>query len=652
MRFRRSGTTDRIGLVRTARIDRRVDQVVARANPGDIAVIDVIDLDRGTADQLVSAGVSAVVNASATCSGRFPVHGAQTLLDAGVLLVDDVGGEVFSKVRDGDTVRLDGPSVYAAGEHVVDGEVQSGETVAAAEERARAGLHERVGALVADAAHRLDRESADVVDGDRFPAMTTGFAAAVVAVVGAAATPDELKAVRTLVRGRRALVVGVGAGADRAREAKLRPALVVLGRGSVPSGGVDGAREVLVLDGADLDTRVPPGTPRVHASSFGSPEDTAVLLAHQRGAALVVTAGVDESLGGVLDRAVVAGSAPVVTRLRGGGRDLAAAAAASLPIRRRRGLRGLGRIVLVLTLLAGAAVGGAALERQRSENASAEAAADAAAAARAESAQARAFEATVAPALVADRLAGRAVAVVVLPGAKGVAASVKTLQDAGAAVSGPFALTSRYLDPARARVLRDLAVTVAAPAVRSAVEAQPDATPAEVQLDEVLASTLLASRVTTVGAADAATGTLVKGLAELGAVDAPGSGAATAKADLVVVLAPANGDASSLDRAAALVAALARHGKAVVIARTAPTSAADAETPGLVGGLRAGEPVPTLATVDDGASVTGRVATVLALSSLLAGGHGGAYGSAADATAPLPGDVVAAPSPIGTASQG
>src|SRR6478735_6474901 len=173
VKLRRTSTTERPGLVRTVRIDRRVDQLVARANPGEIAVIDVIDLDRGTAEQLVAAGVSAVVNASATSSGRFPVHGAQTLLEAGVVLVDDVGGEVFSRVRDGDTVRLDGADLYAAGDRAASGAVQSDETVAEIDAIAREGLRARVSTLVADAGRRLTSDSGHLLEGDGFPAMIT-----------------------------------------------------------------------------------------------------------------------------------------------------------------------------------------------------------------------------------------------------------------------------------------------------------------------------------------------------------------------------------------------------------------------------------------------------------------------------------------------
>ena len=72
------------GLVGTARVDRRTRDLLPRLRPGDIAVVDHLDLDRATAQALVDAGVVAVVDASAFISGRYPNLGPQTLADAGV----------------------------------------------------------------------------------------------------------------------------------------------------------------------------------------------------------------------------------------------------------------------------------------------------------------------------------------------------------------------------------------------------------------------------------------------------------------------------------------------------------------------------------------------------------------------------------------
>ncbi|HSS25459.1 MAG TPA: thiamine pyrophosphokinase, partial [Mycobacterium sp.] len=64
-----SRSTSRPGLTGTARVDRNIDRLLRRVCPGDIVVLDVLDLDRITADALVEADIAAVVNASPSVSG-------------------------------------------------------------------------------------------------------------------------------------------------------------------------------------------------------------------------------------------------------------------------------------------------------------------------------------------------------------------------------------------------------------------------------------------------------------------------------------------------------------------------------------------------------------------------------------------------------
>ena len=79
-----------------ARLDRRTKDLTKRLRPGDIAVIDHVDLDRVSADALVACKVSAVVNASPSISGRYPNLGPGIIVDSGIPLLDNVGKQIFS----------------------------------------------------------------------------------------------------------------------------------------------------------------------------------------------------------------------------------------------------------------------------------------------------------------------------------------------------------------------------------------------------------------------------------------------------------------------------------------------------------------------------------------------------------------------------
>src|SRR5690242_21761883 len=103
----------RPGVVGTARVDRDIDRLLRRVGPGDVVVIDALDLDRITADALVEANVAAVVNASPSISGRYPNLGPEVLVGNGVVLIDETGPEVLKKVKDGARVRLHEGGAYA-----------------------------------------------------------------------------------------------------------------------------------------------------------------------------------------------------------------------------------------------------------------------------------------------------------------------------------------------------------------------------------------------------------------------------------------------------------------------------------------------------------------------------------------------------------
>src|ERR687894_2009888 len=88
------------GVTGTVRVDRRTKNLTKRLRPGDIAVIDHVDIDRVSADSLVACRVAAVVNAAPSTSGRYPNLGPEILVNAGIPLVDGVGKEVLSAVKE------------------------------------------------------------------------------------------------------------------------------------------------------------------------------------------------------------------------------------------------------------------------------------------------------------------------------------------------------------------------------------------------------------------------------------------------------------------------------------------------------------------------------------------------------------------------
>src|SRR4051794_3710506 len=95
------------GVVAVARADKRTKNLTKRLRPGEIAVIDHLDLDRVSAEALVACRAGAVVNASPSTSGRYPNLGPEILVEAGIPLVDDLGRDVMDAVVEGEILRLE-----------------------------------------------------------------------------------------------------------------------------------------------------------------------------------------------------------------------------------------------------------------------------------------------------------------------------------------------------------------------------------------------------------------------------------------------------------------------------------------------------------------------------------------------------------------
>ncbi len=88
------------------RSGRRTKLLVRQLARGDIALIDHLDIDRVSAEELIEAGARAVLNTRASSGGSYPNQGPALLLEAGIPLIDLDGAELFERVRDGERIEL------------------------------------------------------------------------------------------------------------------------------------------------------------------------------------------------------------------------------------------------------------------------------------------------------------------------------------------------------------------------------------------------------------------------------------------------------------------------------------------------------------------------------------------------------------------
>jgi uncharacterized membrane-anchored protein len=324
---RRARPEDAAGVTGPARLDRRTKHLTGRLRPGDIAVIDHVDLDRVSAEELVARGVAAVVNAAPSTSGRYPNLGPQILVDAGIPLVDGVGGAVFSRVKEGAAVRLDGGTLHAAnGTVLAAGQVQDAGTVAAAAAAARAGLATQLEAFAVNTVDYVRRERGLLLDGVGVPDVRTRIEGRHVLVVARGYDHvRDLAALRPYIRDHRPVLIGVDAGADALLEAGYVPDLVVGDMDSVSDAALTCGAEVVVH--AYPDGTAPGlarvrelGVPAITFPAAATSEDIALLLADDKGAQLIVAVGTHATLVEFLDKGRGGMASTFLTRLRLGGK--------------------------------------------------------------------------------------------------------------------------------------------------------------------------------------------------------------------------------------------------------------------------------------------------------------------------------------------
>jgi uncharacterized membrane-anchored protein len=315
------------GVTGTVRLDRRTKNLTKRLRPGDVAVIDHVDIDRVSADSLVACKVAAVVNAAPSTSGRYPNLGPEILIGAGIPLVDGVGKDVMSAVKEGTPVRVDGNRLLLEdGTVVAEGTEQTPETVADAMAEARAGLSVQLEAFATNTMEYMKRERALLLDGVGVPDVATQIEGRhVLVVVRGYDYKEDLQALRSYIRDYRPVLIGVDGGADALVEAGYRPDMIIGDMDSVSDDVLKSGAEVVVH--AYADGRAP-GLARVQdlgvdAITFpaaATSEDIAMLLADEKGASLIVAVGTHATLVEFLDKGRGGMASTFLTRLRLGGK--------------------------------------------------------------------------------------------------------------------------------------------------------------------------------------------------------------------------------------------------------------------------------------------------------------------------------------------
>ncbi|MGH2656315.1 MAG: putative cytokinetic ring protein SteA [Actinomycetota bacterium] len=307
-----------------ARVDARTKRMLVRLQPGEVAVIDHEDLDRVAAEGLVARGAAAVVNASPSITGRYPNLGPLILVRAGIPLIDGVGTLLMQKVKEGAGLRVKDDRIMADGELVGVGVRQTEQSVIRAMDEARTRLAERFDDFARNTLEYMQRERDLLFGGGGMPELDHDLSGRhVLVVVRGTRFREDLAALRPYISDVKPVLVGVDGGADALMEQGYRPNVIV--------GDMDSVSEAALRAGAEIVLHAypggaAPGRARLEVlglshkdvEASGTSEDLAYLLAHEKGADLIVAVGSHGNLREFLDKGRRGMASSFLVRLRVG----------------------------------------------------------------------------------------------------------------------------------------------------------------------------------------------------------------------------------------------------------------------------------------------------------------------------------------------
>jgi uncharacterized membrane-anchored protein len=306
---------------------------VRRVHPGNVAVIDHDDLDLLAAESLIEHGVVGVVNAGRSITGRYPNIGPLMLVRAGIPLIDGVGAAVVDEISEGDLIELDGDKVIRDGEVVASGTLLSEEEITRLMHDARADLSRTVEQFAENTLEYVRREQALLLESVRLPELRTNFRGQhALVVVRGYHYKQDLAALRGYVREMKPVIVAVDGAADACLAEGMTPDVIVGDVDSVSVEAIQCGAEIVVHPQGEWRRRFDAGVadddpPEVVAvrglgvepkivTAPGMSEDMALLLAHERGAELIVAVGTHNSAIEMLDKGRKGMASTFLVRMR------------------------------------------------------------------------------------------------------------------------------------------------------------------------------------------------------------------------------------------------------------------------------------------------------------------------------------------------
>lgn len=346
----------------TVRLDKKTKNLAKRIKPGEIALIDHVDIDSTAARMLIDAHVAAVINTSKSCSGRYPNLGPRVLVEAGIPLIDCTGVDLFKGLKEGEQIELHDGAICRESGVVAEGDLLTEKRINELLEDAKKNLGTELEHFAENTLSYVSKEKSLLLDPANLPdvkALINGRHTLV--VVRGESYKEDLAIIRTYIRDMKPVLIGVDGGADAIIEIGLKPDIIIGDMDSVSDEALRCGAELIVHAYANGNA---PGLKRLQelgldalvCSVPGTSEDIALLLAYEKGAEMIVAVGTHSHLIDFLDKGRKGMSSTFLVRLKVGNRLVDAKGVSKLyriqPSGRHIAALALAAIVVVITIIA------------------------------------------------------------------------------------------------------------------------------------------------------------------------------------------------------------------------------------------------------------------------------------------------------------
>ncbi len=278
------------------RLDPKTKNLIKRLRPGDIAIINHLNLDEVAADALIARKVRAVINAASSISGHYPVLGAEKILKAGIPILDNVDVRIMEVVEEGEKGELVG-NTFRTGSESFSGQLLTKSIVGERLLKAEQNFKNELKRFALNTVDYALKEMDTIFQPLSIPPLRVPIKGKhVLMVVRGPTYKEDLAAILPYIHEMKPVLIGVDGGADALLEFGFRPHLII--------GDMDSISDTALRTGSQIFLHAyrngqAPGQKRLQELGVeyqllpapGTSEDAAMLLSYQEGAELIVAVG-------------------------------------------------------------------------------------------------------------------------------------------------------------------------------------------------------------------------------------------------------------------------------------------------------------------------------------------------------------------------